>query len=154
MAVSIKRATLWRREVDNRPGMLASTLEPLAGAGVDLQVVMGYRYPGDRTRAAIEIYPVTGKKAGAAAASAGLSAAAMPTLLVEGDNRPGLGHTLAEALAAENINVDFIVAQTIGRRFSAVIGFDNDADSRKAARFIGRLIRRAAPVLRRARSKR
>ena len=50
MAVTVKKAVLWRKEIDNRPGMLANTLEPLSEAGADLQVVMGYRYPGGRIR--------------------------------------------------------------------------------------------------------
>jgi hypothetical protein len=50
MVVTVKKAVLWHKEIDNRPGMLASTLEPLAEAGADLQVVMGYRYPGERIR--------------------------------------------------------------------------------------------------------
>jgi ACT domain-containing protein len=45
MAVTVKKAILWRKEIDNRPGMLANTLEPLSEAGADLQVVMAYRYP-------------------------------------------------------------------------------------------------------------
>ena len=45
MAVTIKKAILWRREVDNSPGMLASILQPLSEATADLQVVMAYRYP-------------------------------------------------------------------------------------------------------------
>jgi hypothetical protein len=40
MAVSVKKAILWRREVDNHPGMLANTLQPLSEGGADLQVVM------------------------------------------------------------------------------------------------------------------
>jgi len=50
MAVAVKKAILWRKEIDNRPGMLASTLEPLPEAGADLEVVMGYRYPAERIR--------------------------------------------------------------------------------------------------------
>ena len=88
MSVTIKRITLWRIEVENKPGVLARTLEPLAGAGWDLEVVMGYPETGDK--AAIEIYPVAGKKAVAAAQAAGLAASSIPTLLVEGDNRAGL----------------------------------------------------------------
>ena len=42
--------------------MLASTLEPLAEAGADLQVVMGYRYPGRTDKAAIKLHPVSGRK--------------------------------------------------------------------------------------------
>ncbi|HWP98942.1 MAG TPA: hypothetical protein VNK92_00600 [Vicinamibacterales bacterium] len=136
MAIAVKRITLWRREVENRAGALAETLAPLAEAGADLQVVMGYRFPGDRTRAAIEVAPVAGRKATAAAQAGGLTQAGLPALLVEGDNRPGLGHRLGRALADAGINIDFLVAQVIGRKFSAVFGFESEADARKAAGII------------------
>jgi len=77
MPVYVKPITLWRAEVENQPGVLAQTLEPLAAAGADLQIVMGYRLPGDRARAAIEIFPVTGARALSAAQTAGLSEAAI-----------------------------------------------------------------------------
>jgi hypothetical protein len=99
-AVSIKKVVLWRTEVANRPGALDRVLAPLAEAGADLQVVMGYRYPGDARQAAIEVCPVSGKKSTAAAVKAGLAASAIPTLLVQGDNRPGLGHALVESVQA------------------------------------------------------
>ena len=35
MAISVKKTSLWRREVDNKPGMLAQTLQPLADAGAN-----------------------------------------------------------------------------------------------------------------------
>jgi hypothetical protein len=89
---------LWRKEVDNRPGMLASTLQPLAEAGANLQVVMAYRYPGGEDKAAIEVHPLSGRKPNAAARKAGLTPSPIPVLLVEGDNKPGLGHTIAKAL--------------------------------------------------------
>jgi len=79
--------------------MLAQTLEPLAAAGANLQVVMGYRLPGDRARAAIEVFPVSGARALSAAQAAGLREAAISALHVEGDNRAGLGHAMAKALA-------------------------------------------------------
>ncbi len=59
MAVSIRKITLWRTEVEHRPGALAELLEPLAAAGADLQTVMGYRIPGQKTRAVIEVAPVS-----------------------------------------------------------------------------------------------
>jgi hypothetical protein len=68
-----KKAILWRREVDNQPGMLANTLQPLSEAGIDLQVVMAYRYPDGENKAAIELHPVSGKKSVAAAQTAGLA---------------------------------------------------------------------------------
>ena len=37
-------------------------------------------------------------RAATAAGKVGLKAAAIPTLLVQGDNKPGLGHALAQAV--------------------------------------------------------
>ncbi len=142
MAIKVKSITLWRREVQNRPGALAETLEPLARAGADLHVVMGYRQPGGEDQAILELYPVSGKKATTAAGAAGLSASTIPTLLVEGDNRPGIGHAMARAIADAGINTNFLVAQTVGRKFSAVFGFETEADAKTAAA----LIRKAKPA--------
>src|SRR6266478_6012325 len=115
MAVTVKSATLWRREVENRPGALASTLEPLAKARVDLRVVMGYRLPGAESRAVVEVHPVSGKRATEAAATVGLSASTIPALIVEGDNRAGLGHAIAQAISEAGINLAFVLAQVVGR---------------------------------------
>src|SRR5208337_3388268 len=136
MPVTVKRITLWRKELENKAGTLAGTLEPLANAGADLQVVMGYRYPGEPAKAAVELYPVGSKKATQAAQGAGLTAAAIPALLVEGDNRAGLGHSIAKAIAEAGVNLDFLVAQVLGRKYAAVIGFENDADAVKATALI------------------
>jgi hypothetical protein len=131
MPVTVKEITLWRREIENRPGMLARVLEPLAGSA-DLQVLMAYRYPGDETRGAVELFPISGKKATAAAEAASLTRADIPALLVEGPNRAGIGFATTTAIAAAGINLAFLVAQVIGSKFSAVYGFDSEADRRKA----------------------
>lgn len=136
MAVNVKSVTLWKRDIENQPGTLADTLAPLASAGANLQVVMAYRYPGDESRATLEIYPVSGKKAAAAAQQAGLSASGIPTLVVEGDDRPALGHAIARAIADAGINIAFLVAQVIGRKYSAVLGFESETDAKRAAGLI------------------
>ena len=61
MPVTVKNISLWRKEVENKTGVLAQTLEPLAKAGADLHVVMGYRYPGDESKAVVELYPISVK---------------------------------------------------------------------------------------------
>jgi len=137
MAITVKRITLWRAEVENKPGTLAGTIEPPARAGADLKVVMGYRH-GSEGRAAIEVYPIAGKKLIAAAQTAGLSASAIPTLLIEGDDKPGLGHAIAQAVAGGGINLAFFVAQVIGRKYSAVLGFETEEDAKKATPVIKR----------------
>ena len=136
MAITLKKITLWRKEVDNKPGALADTLALLAQARTDLQAVMGYRYQGDQGKAAIELHPVSGKKAIEAARSAGLAASPIPTVLLQGDNRPGLGHTIAKALGDAGINLSFVLAQVVGRKYAAVFGFENDSDAAKAIALI------------------
>src|SRR5215472_18008306 len=118
MAVTVKNIVLWRKEVENKVGSLALMLEPVTKTGTNLRVVMGYRYPGDATKVAIELYPIAGKRATSAAAEAGLSASSIPTLLVEGDDKPGLALALAQAMSGAGINMTFFVAQAVGRRFS------------------------------------
>src|SRR2546427_4223919 len=114
MSVTFKHITLWRAEVENKPGVLARTLEALAAAGADLHVVMGYRYPGGGEKAAIEVYPVTTKKSVAAAQAAGLGASSIPSLLAEGGNKPGLAHAVAKAIGDAGVNLGFLVAQVVG----------------------------------------
>jgi hypothetical protein len=143
MPVTVKEVTLWRREIENRPGMLAHVLEPLAGTA-DLQVLMAYRYPGDETKGAVEVFPISGKKATAAAEAAALTRADIPALLVEGPNRAGIGFETTTAIAAAGINLAFLVAQVIGSKFSAVYGFDSEADRRTAVSLL-----RKAPSKRR-----
>jgi hypothetical protein len=136
MAVTVKRIVLWRCEVDNKVGALAATLAPLTTAGADLEVVMGYGLAGDPSMAAIEMYPIVGKKLIAAAKAAGLSAATIPALHVTGDNKAGMGYATTQALADAGINMQFLVAHVLGRKYTAVFGFASDADARRAATII------------------
>ena len=138
MPVTVKNISLWRKEVENQVGTLAHMLEPIAKTGANLRVLMGYRYPGNETRAAIELYPVSGKKATDAAMGEGLAATSIPTLLVEGDDKPGLGLAIAQAMSGAGINMTFFVAQAVGRKFSAVLGFATEADAKTAAPLIKR----------------
>jgi len=142
MPVTVKKIVLWRKEVDNQAGTLARTLEPLARARADLRVVMGYRYPGNKAKAVIELHPVAGKKVTSAAEQAGLAASSIATLLVEGDNKPGLAHKIAQAVADAGVNLTSLVAQALGKGFVAAVGFETEADAKKAAG----LIKKAASV--------
>ena len=136
MAVTVKKITLRRKEVAHEAGALASVLEPLAQAGSNLRLVMGYTIPGDSSRAAIEVYPVTGRKTAAAANAAGVATSPIACLLVEGDDRAGLGAGMARAIADTGVNISFLMGQTIGRKFSAVFGFQSDGDAATAGKAI------------------
>jgi hypothetical protein len=141
MAVTVRKITVWRTEVDNRAGALAERLGALTAARGSLDVVMGYRVPGQHERAVIEVWPVSGKKLSQAAEGVGLRPSETKTLLVLGDDRPGLGHAMARALADAGINLVFLVAQVVGRRYSAVFGFESAVDADRA---VG-LLKKARP---------
>jgi hypothetical protein len=136
MAISVKPITLWRREIEHRPGALAGALGPLADGGVNMKVLMAYRFPGDQTRGAVELFPVTGKRATTAAQNGGFSPFSIPALLVEGDDAPGLGSRMCRAVADAGINMAFVVAQVIGRKYSAVFGFEDEDGARRATSLI------------------
>jgi hypothetical protein len=135
MAVTVKKVQLWRGTVPDKPGTLADVLEPVAEAKASLRVVLAYGL-GDSGRCAVEVFPITGKSAAAAAASVGLAAATTPCLLVEGDDRARLGADMARAIAAAGVNISFVVAEVVGRKFSAVFGFRSDVDAATAAKAI------------------
>ena len=136
MAVTVKKIALWRNEVRHEAGVLADVLEPLTAAGVNLRVLSGYAFPGDSGQGAIEIFPVSGKRATAAAKRAGFTPSSIACLLVDGDDRPGLGGRMARALADAGINISFVMATTVGRKFTAVFGFEDERDAAGAARAI------------------
>ena len=133
MAMSVKSAKLWVLDANDRAGLLADTLGPLASAGASLRVVMAYRHPGQTERAAVEVYPI---QAEAAAQAAGMQPSQMACLLVEGDDRPGMGAQLSRAIASSGLSMTFLMAQVIGRKFSAAVGFSSEQDAEAAAKAI------------------
>src|SRR5262249_43839964 len=137
MAVTVKGIKLWRREIENRPGALAETIEPLAGG--EPQLLMGDRYTVNTGKGAVEVYPIGTKKVIDAAQSVGLAESRIAALMVIGDNRAGLGYAIAKAISDAGINLAFLVAQVVGRKYSAVLGFDTDADRKKASGLIKRV---------------
>ena len=141
MAITVKKITLWCKDLDNKPGALAAVLAPLANAGADLEVVMGTSFPGDEDHATVGVFPVQGRKSIAAAKAAGLDvASSMPALLVVGDDRQGLGHRIAQTIADAGINIGFVIAQRVGQNFSAVFGFQQDSAAQAASRLIKKVV--------------
>jgi predicted amino acid-binding ACT domain protein len=136
MELTVKGIQLWILVGADRKGLLADALEPLTEAGADLQVVMGYRFPGELDRAAVEVFPIDGPTAEAAARRVGFELSDTPCVSVEGQDRKGLGAQMARALSDAGISMAFHVAQTGGRKFSAVIGFVSEEDAATATKII------------------
>ena len=140
MTVRIKRVKLWRTEINNKPKLLASTLEPFAQNGVDLKVTMEYSLPHTPHRAVVEILTDESRRAVMAAKAAGFRLSPTPMLLIEGDNRPGLAYLVANTIAGSGISIRFLSAQVVGERYSALLGFQTNDEAKRA----GALMRRIA----------
>ena len=138
MAVTVENVTIWRKEVMHKPGELARALEALAKAGADLKVIMAY---AEKDRGIIEVGPISGKKVTDAATKAGFAASTKPALLIEGDDRPGLGFEIAKAIADIGVSISFDVTQVIGKKYSGVYGFQSEEFARKAAEAIKKAAR-------------
>ena len=55
--------------------------------------------------------------------------------LVTGGNS-GIGLGMARGIAEHGVNVSFLMAETVGRKFSAIFGFESDADAATAVKAI------------------
>jgi len=104
MAITIKRTTLWRKEVPDRSGVWPRSSTPGSRQGRP-SGRDGVRHPGPAVPAAIEVAPISGKKAARAAGAAGLTPSNDPRVLVVGDNKPGLGHAIAAAMGSSGVNL-------------------------------------------------
>mgnify|MGYP001171754331 FL=1 len=144
MAVKIKRIGLWRTDVLRRPGALAETLEPLAQSNADLKVVRVRATPGRAGRNTIEIYGGESRRAAMVARAAGFSKSPATTLLLQGDNRPGLAYAVANAVAWAGIGVRDLEAEVVDARYSATITFNSEEDARKAVAVIRKVTRGGA----------
>ena len=141
--MTVKNVQLWSLHGANRKGMLADVLEPLAAAGANLRVVMGYRHTGELERATVEVFPVEGAAVEAVARKAGFAPSETACILVEGTDRKGLGAQISRSLSDAGISMAFLMEETVGRKFSAVIGFASREDAAAAAKTIQGLPRPA-----------
>ncbi len=140
MAVTVSRATLWTNDTANTPGTLAETLKPLAEGKANLDLVMGYSHP-DKAGATIEVFPVVSQTARKAARTSGFSKSSFPCVSVTGPNHVGLGREIASALADAGINLNFFVAQVIGKQFAGMFSFEAESEADLAVKIIRQAIR-------------
>jgi hypothetical protein len=133
MAISVKKGSLWRRELENRPGSLADSLEHLAKEGVNLQIVTGYCYQS-RAGGAVEIFPVADPKTEEAAKKIGFTKAEnVPCLIVSSNDGAGVIYQMTKAIADDGINLQFIQSQSMDGKYTAIFGFFSDSDTDRAA---------------------
>jgi hypothetical protein len=137
MPVEVSKQDVWVAEIDDRPGALASRLEGLAAAGVDLQFLIARRQPAMPGKGIVFVSGISGAKAGKAAAAAGFAKTAdLTALRLEGPNKPGACHQVTRTLADAGINLRGLSAGVVGSKFLLFMAFDNADDATKAAKLL------------------
>ena len=134
MAYDVSKVEVWTREIDDRPGRLAASLEPLAKAGVDLVFLIARRYTHQPGKGVVFVGGITGAKATKAAEAAGFKkSTGLAGLRVEGANTPGDCFRVASLLSEAGINLRGVSASVIGSKYVQILAFDSAADADKAA---------------------
>jgi hypothetical protein len=133
MALKTKRIDVWVAEVADRPGELAHVLGKLAAAGANLRMVIARRQFEATESGIIFVSPITGKKTQQAARDIGFA----PTmsvfgLMVEGNDKRGMGADIAARIAKAGINLRAFNATTIGSKFIVYLAFDDAQDQKLA----------------------
>ena len=137
MAYEVKKLDVWTGEIDDNVGGLASKLEPLAQAAVDLQFLVARRQPHLPGRGVVFLSGISGAKGTKAAADAGLAKASnVVALRVEGPNKAGAAYQITRRLADAGINLRGVSAGVMGKKFQLFLAYDNAADADKAARSV------------------
>lgn len=133
MALSVKKGSLWRRELENRPGSLAQSLEHLAKKGINLQILTGYSYQS-RSGGAVEIFPIVDAKSEEAAKEAGFAKADnAPCLIISSNDKAGVIYEITKAIAQDGINLQFVQSQSIENKYVAILGFFSESEANRAA---------------------
>ena len=136
LAITIKKVCLWRREIDASPPALAAALQSLADAGIRLRAFMRYRHFRDKQRAVVEVHPHESEnedRCVSALRDAGFRISNISTLLIEGDDAPGVEYAIARIVAEQDLDVVFSVTQAVTGKWGALLGFVSAADAERAA---------------------
>jgi hypothetical protein len=134
MAMQVAKVEVWAGDVQDQVGGLAQVLEAIGGAGGSVECVIGRRQSDRPGSGEVFVTPVKGAKAQKAAEGAGLRRTPIPTLRIEGTDKPGLGGRMMRAIADAGVNVRGVSAAVLGNKFVVYIGFDGAEDMERAAK--------------------
>jgi hypothetical protein len=137
MGLKVERVDTWAASIEDKPGSLAGKLNALAGAGVNLEFVIARRAPEKPGSGVMFVTPIKGAAQIKVAREVGFAKSeSLHTVRVEGPNKAGYGVNIAEALAAQGMNLRGFTAAAIGPKFVAHLALDSKTDATKAMRIL------------------
>lgn len=139
MAMKVQAIDIWRGEIKDETGSLASALAPLVAAGVDFSFVIGTRQLEKPGAGAVYFGGLRGAKQSKAAELAGfVKSDDAYGLRVVARDRPRLLHRLTSELAAGGINLRSVVASVVKSRCIMIFAFDTASDRDKADQLLAK----------------
>jgi hypothetical protein len=140
MPFRMHKVQVWSAAIPDRPGAAAAILERLARAEVDLEFVLTRPKRDDPQSSVIYLAPIVEPEHVEAAKAAGLSPARdIAMLILEGENRPGLGYDIMSRIAVAGINLRGLSVSTVNHRFVTYLAFDNADDLTLAIQLLATL---------------
>jgi hypothetical protein len=140
MKLELSRVDMWAGTIEDRAGGAADKLEPLGGAGTNLEFVFARRMPEQPGKGILFVTPVKGSKAVKAAQEAGLAKSGdVFALRIEGADKPGVTAHMVRALANAGISFRALSAAAVGSKFVAYLALDTAEDAARANRVLKKL---------------
>ena len=137
MAVKVQRVDTWAASLEDAPGSLASKLNALAKARVNLQFVIARRAPDRPGTGVVFVTPIPGAAGRRAAQEAGFQKTdTLHTVQVQGPDKAGQGAAMLLALADGGLNLRGVSGAAIGTKFVAYVALDSEADAAKAVKLL------------------
>ncbi len=129
MTFKVTRTDILAAKVKDEPGGLAMTLKALADYGADLDCVVGRRRSDKKGEGVVFVSATNANKLYETPDQAGFHGVdRIPTLKIEGPNRPGMGAELTKVIGDAQISMRGLTVTTIGHKFCCFIGFDGVKD--------------------------
>jgi len=133
----VQKEEVWVATMEDKPGTLAHKLAGLTDAGVDLDLVIARRTHDKPSKGVVFVTPIRGDREVEAATELGFSVSkSVYALRVDGENRPGIATQLADKIGKAGINLRGFTGAVIGTRYVVHLGFDSEAELRKAERIL------------------
>src|ERR1041385_995450 len=140
MTLKVQRVDTWAAAIEDKTGGLATKLNALTGAGVNLDFVIARRTTEKAGTGVVFAAPIQGAPQTRVAREVGFERSlSLNSVRVEGANRPGHGLHIIEALSAQRLNLRGFTAAAIGKKFVGYIALDTAADAAKAVRILRKL---------------
>jgi hypothetical protein len=132
MRVDVSRVDVWAAGIEDKPGGLASKLDALAQADIDLKFVSARRMREKPGTAVVYVTNIQGVKQANAAKKAGFEKTkSLHEVRIATGNKPGFSAEVAMKIAEAGINVRGFAGASISNRAVFYLAFDSEADAEK-----------------------